>query len=181
MYLIEDDTYRAFLEAEGLDVERYMNGEKPLALVYDRMQFYNEDYRVEMYLALKDSADQLDLWITKDTADYHGTVVDTAQGAQVLMYRVNEKGAPVNDVPEEERQYYVPLEEGVRRETLQIGQILDKNPWFESGGDWLSVFLPESAAETLGLAGRVGSYEIVIMAEEYEKVYGEMQDIFGRR
>ena len=181
VYLIEEDTYRAFLEEEGLDVDRYMYGEEPLALVYDRMRFYGEDYSVEMYLALKDSADQLELLITRDVEDYHGTLVDTEQGAQVLMYRVNEKGSMVNDVPVEERQYYLPLEEGVRREAVQIGQILDRNPWFEGGGDWLSIFLPESAAVTLGLTDRVGSSEIVLMAEEHELVYDGMLEIFGRR
>lgn len=63
---VQDEVYRKYLETNHLDVERYMNTENPVAIVYDKVTEYNSDEkRYENVRAFEKNPGTVELWFEK--------------------------------------------------------------------------------------------------------------------
>lgn len=77
---VQDEVYREYLETNHLDVERYMNTENPVAIVYDKATIYNtEEQRYENIHAFEKNPGTVELWFEKWPAvewDENGDVIE---------------------------------------------------------------------------------------------------------
>ncbi len=135
VFLIEEETYAAYLEKEGIEAEPYLDKEWPMALVYDRMRVYDD--------------------AAHTSAVYKGLQKDTDQLELLLMESWNSS-------------------ESGRRQTISVGKVLDKAPWFADSSN-LMILLPESAGHSLGLAQNVGSYLAAFLAPDYGTAHAKME------
>lgn len=168
---VEDETYRGWLEKNGLDAERYLNTEDPVALVYDRVRIADSE-RVEVMQMFDRSVDALQVLVIEPRKGCEdGQLCFTEEGAFVAYRADAGEGDSENGGRQE---ILIPMEEAVQRKEVQIGQFLDSAPWFASGGI-TQLFLPASVKDSWAVGGE---YPFAyFLTQNHSQVYEEMSSL----
>lgn len=165
---VEEEGYRAYLTANGLDVSVYMDAEHPTALVFDRMGYSQAESGYRVYDVLKEGTEELEVLVPIDKEGYgRGSIVMTEGGAQVLYYEEDTEGA--------REPLALPLAEAARTMEVRVGTRPERAPWFCSGKDRPQIFLPAGVREAWGLESDWGS--AYFLAEDWNPVYEAMSEI----
>ncbi|MCI8401645.1 MAG: ABC transporter permease [Lachnospiraceae bacterium] len=165
---VEEETYRAYLERNGLDPAVYLDLENPTALVYDRVVLSWDNTNMVCHM-FKPGAQELGVCLVKELDGWsEGWPYLTEDGKEVVRYRENGPGDEKQELP---------FSEAVQVKEVKVGEILEEAPWFSAGLGYAQIFLPESLMERWGISAERYRYSAYFMAQNYDRVYEEMVKI----
>ena len=175
---VDDATFKALLKKNGLNEEKYMNLDNPLALALDgttRFNMYTQKYEKTNFFSTNEP--QLVLQTERGVPGYYcsGEVPDE-NGNIVLLY-LKDKESDVEG-PEE---LYFSLEEGYVYTTIQVGKVIYEKPFFIRDSDGMNVIYPISFAEKVfkDFNAVDSSYYYMLSSSNHAESYADLQTILS--
>ena len=153
---VNDDTFEALLEQNGLDKNVFMNPEEPLAVAIDGSRYFDYDKGKYVYLSmLGDDYCEANLSLLKDYDGYthHGMETDL-EGNEYILYESLDNPEEILRIPEAEA--YEPF-------MLKSGKTIYDWPFFATQGNGLTFIYPESMRDIMFPTVDSSRYEIKFM------------------
>ncbi len=176
---VDDDNYRQYLKENHLDIDRFMNPEKPVAVAVDKVTEYDEmgnSYKV--YRALEETPFRTKfLWQKgKNSEDISNEMMEekakkpreawemtgekkvddqgnilVQQQKYKFKYHNTKEDEGVEGLPIEGTERWVPLEEAYRMEEIEVGGTMEKGPYGTDSdtGSGIVLCYPVSAMEKI--------------------------------
>lgn len=175
---VDDSTFKALLKKNGLNEEKYMNPDNPLALALDgttRFNMYTQKYEKTNFFSTNEP--QLVLQTERGVPGYYcsGEVPDE-NGNIVLLYLKDKE----SDVEGPEELYYS-LEEGYVYTTIQVGTVIYEKPFFVRDSNGMNVIYPISFAEKVfkDFNAVDSSYYYMLSSSNHAESYTAVQSILS--
>ena len=175
---VDDATFRELLKENGLNEEKYMNPESPLAIVLDgttRFNMYTQKYEKTNFFNTNEP--QIVMQREKSIPGYYcsGEAPDENGNNQVLYLKYDDSDV---EGPEE---LYFSLEEGYIYTTIQVGTILYEKPYFVRDSQGMNVIYPISLAEKVfdDFNAVDSSYYYMLNSGNHSESYTAVQSILS--
>ena len=175
---VNDAAFRELLKENGLNEEKYMNPEAPLAIVLDgntRFNMYTQKYEKTNFFNTNEP--KIVMRREKSIPGYYcsGEVPDENGNIQVLYLKYDD-----SDV-EGPKEMYFSLEEGYIYTTIQVGTILYEKPYFVRDNQGMQVIYPISSAERVfeDFNAVDSSYYFMLSSDSHAESYTAAQSILS--
>ncbi len=167
---INDEDYRAYLEEQHLDADRYMDAQNPTALLYVKHQFYNEN---EGKYYMLDVLDHPIAHLTLDRQkEFEG---------QEYMGQENKEGEAAVYVYEDEngKEYRYTKDQVYEQVSVNVGEIVEELPFGVRAWGQVTCLFPYSAIETLEQTKRPVSFQLE--AKEHKAAMEKISSLLGEQ
>lgn len=175
---VDDATFKELLKENGLNEEKYMNPESPLAIVLDgitRFDMYTQKYGKTNFFNTNEP--QIVMQREKSIPGYYcsGEVPDENGNIKVLYLKSKDSDV---EGPEE---LYFSLEEGYIYTTIQVGTILYEKPYFVRDIQGMQVIYPISSAERVfdDFNAVDSSHYYMLSSDSHAESYTAVQSILS--
>ena len=181
---VDDNTFKEYLEENNLDVDEFMNADKPKAVVIDVFKFSmrttdGKSKRYELNL-LKDDTKQLDMLEIRSFDGYIYTGVEKDSNGKLWFTFINE-----DDNKDEKK---LTQEEATVHRKLDIGHITNKKSFVTSSvyGNSIMLMYPVSAYDNVVTENtpNYGDHNVTtcfFKADNHKKVTKDMIDVINQK
>ena len=175
---VDDAAFRALLKENGLNEQKYMDPENPLAIAVDGATMFNlYTQKYETTTFYQDDKFELVVQKEKDIPGYYcsGEVPDENGNIRVLYLKDSESDV---EGPEE---LYFSLEEGYVYTTLNVGEVIYEKPFFVRDSSGVRFIYPLSLAESVfeDFQAIDNSYYYMLSSDSHAESYTAVQSILN--
>lgn len=175
---VDDATFKALLNKNGLSEQKYMNPENPLGIAIDGATLFNTfTQKYETTTLYNTDAFQLVVRKEKDIPGYYfsGEVTNENGHTDVLYMKDSQ-----SDVEGPEKLYF-PLEEGYVYTTLNVGEVIYEKPFFVRNTNGARFIYPISLAEKVfdDFDAVDNSYYYMLTSDNHVESYTALQTILN--
>jgi len=166
---VEDGTYLAYLEKQGLDPDVYMNAEHPVAVALDGNVMYNRtEDKYETLNALRQNPGKINVTLVNDYQGYYFDSIVQENGQISYKY--------VSLFSDEEM--LVDEADAAQHKTLTVGTVLYEKPYFVYEDTYLVLMYPHSALQTLfPVTPELSTTDFVFVSENHVKSFDSLGKI----
>lgn len=141
IFFVDDASFRAFLEENKLEAEKYINPDAPLGIAMDKTSAFDSNGgRYLSFDIMKRESFEMTVKKAKEIEGYFAAeTVKDESGSEFMRYRSIENSEEFIDVPLNEAWEYYPM---------NIGATIDELPYFSARiGNTVTVFYHESMVD----------------------------------
>ena len=175
---VDDATFRALLKENGLNVQKYMNPENPLAIAVDGtilFNMYTQKYETTNFF----KNDEFEFYVREEKVIpryyYSGEVPDENHNKVVLYKKDSESEV---DGPAE---LYFSPDEAYLYKTLKVGEVIYNNPFFVRNYGGMRFIYPYSLAEQVfeDFDAINNSYYYMLTSDSHAESYTAVETILN--
>ncbi len=172
-YFVEDEVYFAYLKANGLNTERYMNPSDPVAVAIDgRTKYSTKQEKFIRVNTLKTVPCEMTAgFITGVDGYYLSEIAMDVSGNNIYRYRANSGGEDFIELAEQD---------AVSQVTVKVGAVLYERPYYISTEADLFLLYPFSARNAVIPENQTdNSYAVVMNTTNHNDAMIEMEKLLG--
>ena len=186
---VQDEVFLEFLKDKGLDREKFMNPDKPLAIAFDGCSEFNvETGKYETFNLYKNKKPEITMSVQKPMEGYVSQStwmhdngerywIYSKEGVQIsremMAMVLSKEGSFTDDI------VGVPYDDGMAEVSLQVGSVYYERPYYINKTSRPMLMYPESAKDNIyGNRGLDHSFFILSdnHAESYKDIEKNMQE-----
>lgn len=175
---VDDATFKALLNKNGLSEQKYMDPEKPLGIAIDGATLFNTfTQKYETTTLYNTDAFQLVVRKEKDIPGYYFSGEVTNENGDIDVLYMKDSQSDVEG-PDE---LYFPFEEGYVYTTLNVGEVIYEKPFFVRNTNGARFIYPISLAEKVfdDFDAVDNSYYYMITSDNHVESYTALQTLLN--
>lgn len=178
IFFVDDDIYREYLDDNGLDEDKYMDPDHPIAIVYDVKELYDivkaKTFRLHFF---DDDVDTIRISQPYVPEGYVFERFHDDKDEQGIMYK--KMSSNKSDDPEE---LYLSAEETSFEYDVEIGKRIDKAPFFASpkySNDITFIYPVSLKDSVLPKRSEDSTYSYAFLSDSHKDTTKSIREILG--